>query len=70
MTEQLTNPYQRPLCDLITDDSSEISCQTTGHRRTSLLQYTGVLAANQAEVEAVKLNHTAQLAGSQGERNE
>jgi hypothetical protein len=70
MTKQLTNPVQRPLRDLIADDSYVMAFQTVGHYRKALLQHADALTAQQAEVAATKLNRATQLDDSQGEGNE
>jgi len=70
MTKQSTNPPERPLRDLIADDSYVMAFQTVGHYRTALLQHADALAARQADVVKAKLNCVAPLDGAQGEGNE
>jgi hypothetical protein len=67
MTKQLTNPLQRPLRDLIADDSYVMAFQTVGHYRKALLQHADALTAQRAEVAAAKQNHDEMLDGGQGE---
>jgi hypothetical protein len=67
MTKQLTNPLQRPLRDLIADDSYVMAFQTVGHYRKALLQHADALTAQQTEVAEVELNHATKLDGGQGE---
>jgi hypothetical protein len=67
MTKQLTNPLQRPLRDLIADDSYVMAFQTVGHYRKALLQHADTLTAQRAEVAAAKQNHDEMLGGGQGE---
>ena len=67
MTKQLTNPLQRPLRDVIADDSYVMAFQTVGHYRKALLQHADALIAQQKEVAAAELSHAANLDDSQGE---
>jgi hypothetical protein len=70
MTKQLTNPLQRPLRDLIADDSYVMAFKPVGHYRKALLQHADVLTAQQAEAAAAKLNRAAPFDCGQGEGNE
>jgi hypothetical protein len=67
MTKQLTNPLQRPLRDLIADDSYVMAFQTVGHYRKALLQHADALTAQQTEVAAAELNHAVKLDDGEGE---
>lgn len=70
MTKHLTNLPERPLRDLIADDSYVMAFQTVGHYRTALLQHADALTAKQTKVVAAKLNRNAPLDGCKGEGNE
>lgn len=70
MTKQSTSPLERPLRDLIADDSYVMAFQTVGHYRTALLQHADALTVRQAEVIKAKLNRIAPLDDGQGEGNE
>jgi hypothetical protein len=66
MTKQLINPLQRPLRDVIADDSYVMAFQTVGHYRMALLQHADALTAQQAVVAAAKLNGAEKPDCSQG----
>jgi len=70
MTKHRTNLPERPLRDLIADESYVMAFQTVGQYRTALLQHADALTAAQAKVVAAKLNRDAPLKGCQGEGNE
>jgi len=67
MTKQSTNTPQQSLRALIADDAYVMAFQTVGHYRTALLQHADALTAQQKEVAAGELNHSANLDDSQGE---